>query len=222
MSFKSNKCLQQHMKCKRHTDRMNKNPPLSLFKCDGCGRKYCHRQSLHTHKMSCKVIPVVAPIQNDTITSVQKNLELKMDEIKQTFEKERQEMKAQIDMLLGMHERNELKDKIANKSEVDFNNNITHQKSRDKRRKISKVMRQQIIEKQQNTCGECKQLLSPYFQLDHIIGLQFGGTDEESNLMALCGDCHNIKSIYENKHKKDIQEYIHSLWSDKRNIGKPV
>ena len=64
-----------------------------------------------------------------------------------------------------------------------------------KRKKISKVVRQQIAEKQQNTCGECKQLLSIHFQLDHVIALQFGGTDEESNLMALCCECHNIKSI---------------------------
>ena len=76
--------------------------------------------------------------------------------------------------------------------------------------------------KQQNTCGGCHQLLSlPYFQLDHIIGLQFGGTNEESNLMALCGDCHNIKSICENKNKKDIQEYIHSIWRDRRIISQP-
>ena len=102
MSFKSNKCLQQHLKCKRHTDRMNKQTLLPTFVCDACGKKYVHRQSLHTHKMSCIEVAVVAAAPAVT-PSVQEILELKMDEMKQAFEKERQEMKAQIAMLLDKH-----------------------------------------------------------------------------------------------------------------------
>ena len=104
MSFKSNKCLQQHLKCKRHTDRLNKQNPLPTFVCDACGKKYCHRQSLHTHKMSCVEVAVVdaVPTQDDT-KLVQENLQQQIDEIKQAFEKERQEMKAQIAMLLDKH-----------------------------------------------------------------------------------------------------------------------
>ena len=103
MSFKSNKCLQQHLKCKRHTDRLTKQTPLPTFVCDACGKKYCHRQSLHTHKLSCvEVAVVVVPTQNDA-KSVQENLQQQIDEIKQAFDKERQEMKAQIAMLLDKH-----------------------------------------------------------------------------------------------------------------------
>jgi hypothetical protein len=55
-------------------------------------------------------------------------------------------------------------------------------KSRDKRKKINKDTRKLIADSQQNTCGECKLPLSPYYQIDHIVGLQFGGTNDESNL----------------------------------------
>ena len=95
--FKSNKCLQQHLKCKRHTDRLNKLPHLPTNVCDVCGKKYFHRQSLRTHKISCDV-SVVLPIQNNLDI-----LEQRMDEMKQAFEKERLEMKSQIALLLDKH-----------------------------------------------------------------------------------------------------------------------
>jgi predicted restriction endonuclease len=82
------------------------------------------------------------------------------------------------------------------------------QKSRDKRKKISKDMRQHIVNKQENTCGICKLVLTPYFEMDHIIGLQFGGTDDEANLMALCRDCHAKKSITENQRRDKIKDAI--------------
>jgi hypothetical protein len=84
---------------------MNKQTPLPTFVCDACGKKYVHRQSLHTHKMSCIEVAVIAavPAQNDATPSVQENLQQQIDEMKQAFEKERQEMKAQITMLLDKH-----------------------------------------------------------------------------------------------------------------------
>jgi len=97
-SFKSNKCLQQHLKCNRHTERVNKQSENPRFECSVCGKKYTIRQSLHAHKKTCVAssAPAVTP-------SVQEILELKMDEMKQAFELERQEMKAQIAMLLDKH-----------------------------------------------------------------------------------------------------------------------
>ena len=55
LPFKSNKCLQQHMKCKRHIDYANNRVPVPRFACGTCGKKYHHRQSLHVHKRSCGV-----------------------------------------------------------------------------------------------------------------------------------------------------------------------
>ena len=97
MNFKTNKCLQQHLKCNRHIERVNKQSEIPRFECTVCGKKYTIRQSLHAHKKNCVSAPsAVTP-------SVQEILELKMDEMKQAFEKERQEMKAQIALLLDKH-----------------------------------------------------------------------------------------------------------------------
>ena len=72
-------------------------------------------------------------------------------------------------------------------------------------------MRQQIADKQENACGMCKLVLTPYFELDHIIGLQFGGTDDEANLMALCRECHAEKSIKENQRRDKIKDAIQTI-----------
>jgi hypothetical protein len=90
MPFKTNKCLQKHLKCKRHTDRINKITNLPSFVCDTCGKKYSHRQSLHTHKLSCVPVIVAVPV---VATSIQELLQQQMEEMKLAFEKERQEMK---------------------------------------------------------------------------------------------------------------------------------
>jgi predicted restriction endonuclease len=87
-------------------------------------------------------------------------------------------------------------------------------KSRDKRKKISKVVRQHVVDKQEKACGMCKLVLTPYFEIDHIIGLQFGGTDDEANLMALCRDCHAKKSITENQRRDKIKDAIQTILSE--------
>lgn len=79
-----------------------------------------------------------------------------------------------------------------------------------KRKHIKKEYRQQISDKQENECGECKQKLSAYFQIDHITAIQFGGSDDETNLMALCCECHvknlsqktNVGNEYEMQYKQ--------------------
>jgi hypothetical protein len=101
MTFKSNKCLQQHLKCNRHNERVKKQSEVPRFECSVCGKKYTIRQSLHAHKKTCIATNETAPT---TVTpSVQEILEQKMDDMKMAFERERQEMKAQIAMLLDKH-----------------------------------------------------------------------------------------------------------------------
>ena len=197
MPFKTNKCLRKHLKCKRHTDRMNKITNLPSFMCDVCGKKYSHRQSLHTHKMSCVTGVVTVPVVNNA-TPFQEILQLQIDEMKISFEKERQEIKLLFDK--------SLKEQIQKIAVVDKSN-----KSRNKRKKTTKEMRQHIADKQQKLCGECKLGLTLHFQIDHIIGLQFGGTDDESNLMALCCECHAVKSVAENRCRKRIQDAIKTI-----------
>jgi hypothetical protein len=102
MDFKTSKYLQEHLKCKRHIDKM-KESYIPRYECNVCGKKYAIRQSLHAHTKlnSCATDSVKSTAPTTPCT--QENLELKMDEMKQAFEKERQEMKTQIAMLLDKH-----------------------------------------------------------------------------------------------------------------------
>jgi 5-methylcytosine-specific restriction endonuclease McrA len=74
------------------------------------------------------------------------------------------------------------------------------------------------VDKQENACGICKLLLSPFFEIDHIIGLQFGGTDDEANLMALCRECHIKKTIKENRYREQIKDAIQTIFRENVDI----
>ena len=230
-TFKSNKCLQQHLKCSRHTERIN-NPSTVIpkYKCDICGKKYIIRQSFQAHKKSKSCVAVVQPsvtenkeeeLKNTILHELKQNIldELKqniLDELKNTI---LHELKNTV--LKEMREKNKvyklehkiMKAEIAvltaalNKHEPE----ITNETSTTKRKKISKGVRQRVADNQQNKCGECEQILTPFFHLDHIVGLQFDGTDEESNLMALCYECHTKKSMCENKCRKQIRDAIQNI-----------
>ena len=209
MTFKSNKYLQQHLKCKRHTDQMTKQ---SKYKCKVCGKKYSIRQSLHAHKKLCTT--VVTPIT--TVETQITTVETQITTVETTVKNQATTIKETEEMKLAF-------EKEINKVKKEINKiNIRLEKKdiKTKRKKINKVTRQSIADKQENTCGECKVPLSPYFELDHIIGLQFGGTDDESNLMALCRDCHAKKSITENQCRKQIQDAIQTIL--KKKLTNPV
>lgn len=46
-------------------------------------------------------------------------------------------------------------------------------------------------------CGHCRNLLDPAFEVDHIIALSEGGTNNDDNLICLCRNCHGKKTFTE-------------------------
>ena len=48
------------------------------------------------------------------------------------------------------------------------------------------------------TC-QCCGLVTMELELDHIVNVAQGGTDDESNLQSLCSPCHLKKTISESK-----------------------
>jgi 5-methylcytosine-specific restriction protein A len=56
--------------------------------------------------------------------------------------------------------------------------------------------RDQIMQRDFGICQACKRIgrIHPASEIDHITPLHLGGTDEQSNLQALCYKCHEAKS----------------------------
>jgi 5-methylcytosine-specific restriction endonuclease McrA len=211
LDFKTNEYYKKHLITNRHVSRST-NADIITFSCV-CGRAYSHHQSLYVHRKKCekhKSIKPIAPTPTPTTDAV---LKKRMESIEQDI----RELRAHVAFLLDKNTQTPVHNEIKEKKDSDqiekqdSETVLYHIKSRDKRKKINKDTRKLIADSQQNTCGECKLPLSPYYQIDHIVGLQFGGTNESSNLMALCCECHCIKSIKENQRRKLIKEAIQTI-----------
>jgi hypothetical protein len=116
-SFKTEQSLRGHLLTKKHMMRQE-NVRQDLFQCKTCNKWYCGRSGISHHNKTCtsknlNPNPIISEqsvdvnctpgdqfcnIQKDT-TSVQEIV----NEMKEAFEKERQEMLAQIAMLLDKH-----------------------------------------------------------------------------------------------------------------------
>ena len=62
------------------------------------------------------------------------------------------------------------------------------------KRRVSDTEKKKVAASQKWLCGECQNMLSHVFEVDHIQPLFLGGTNEESNLTALCRECHGMKT----------------------------
>ena len=66
------------------------------------------------------------------------------------------------------------------------------------RRSVSETKKKYVAAQQGWTCGACKKQLPAWFEVDHQIRLDAGGSNHVSNLVALCRDCHGKKTAMEN------------------------
>ena len=64
-------------------------------------------------------------------------------------------------------------------------------------RKVSAGTKKVVAADQEWKCGHCQQLLTASYEIDHIKPLFKGGTNERTNLMALCRNCHGEKTLLE-------------------------
>jgi len=74
-------------------------------------------------------------------------------------------------------------------------------------RKVSNLTKKKVAACQEWKCKLCNCLLDECFEIDHIICIKDGGSNEECNLQALCPNCHRKKTnsdIY--KQKKETKE----------------
>ena len=72
------------------------------------------------------------------------------------------------------------------------------QPSKTTKLSVSETKKKFIASNQNWKCGECKEMLKAWFEVDHIQRLDQGGSNDVSNLVALCRNCHGKKTSMEN------------------------
>ena len=66
------------------------------------------------------------------------------------------------------------------------------------KRSVSDSKKRFVASRQGWKCGHCGETLNSFYQVDHKIRLDQGGSNHIDNLMALCAGCHSIKTGMEN------------------------
>lgn len=66
------------------------------------------------------------------------------------------------------------------------------------KRSVSETKKKFVASQQGWKCKECKEQLNAWFEVDHVIRLEYGGSNGIENLVALCRECHGRKTAMEN------------------------
>jgi 5-methylcytosine-specific restriction endonuclease McrA len=66
------------------------------------------------------------------------------------------------------------------------------------KRSVSETKKKFVAAQQGWKCGDCNNQLSAWFEVDHKIRLEYGGSNHIDNLVALCRECHGKKTAIEN------------------------
>lgn len=77
-------------------------------------------------------------------------------------------------------------------------NNYNNNKNGATKRSVSETKKKFVASRQGWTCNECKKQLPAWFEVDHVVRLEHGGSNNVDNLVALCRDCHGRKTSMEN------------------------
>ena len=66
------------------------------------------------------------------------------------------------------------------------------------KRSVSETKKKYVAAQQGWKCGDCQKQLPAWFEVDHRLRLDSGGSNNVDNLVALCRDCHGKKTAFEN------------------------
>lgn len=70
--------------------------------------------------------------------------------------------------------------------------------SKATKRSVSETKKKFVASSQNWKCGDCGEQLSAWFEVDHKVRLEYGGSNHIDNLVALCRECHGRKTTMEN------------------------
>lgn len=66
------------------------------------------------------------------------------------------------------------------------------------KRSVSETKKKYVAANQNWKCNHCNSQLDHTYEIDHKIRLEYNGTNDVSNLVALCRNCHGKKTASEN------------------------
>ena len=66
------------------------------------------------------------------------------------------------------------------------------------KRSVSETKKKYVAANQDWKCGNCKEQLDHTYEIDHKLRLEYGGSNDVNNLIALCRNCHGRKTASEN------------------------
>ena len=65
------------------------------------------------------------------------------------------------------------------------------------KRNVTGLMKKKVAASQSWKCGSCNSTLDETYEVDHKVALFNGGSNDMSNLLALCPHCHRLKTVEE-------------------------
>tara|TARA_B110000027_G_scaffold104186_1_gene110445 strand:- start:144 stop:554 length:411 start_codon:yes stop_codon:yes gene_type:complete len=81
-------------------------------------------------------------------------------------------------------------------SKIIYNTNNYNNENKSKRI-LNQTTKKVVAANQKWNCNICNNILDASYEVDHINPLYKGGTNEITNLQALCRNCHGKKTIYD-------------------------
>jgi hypothetical protein len=75
---------------------------------------------------------------------------------------------------------------------------IVNSGKKSTKRSVSETKKKFVASSQDWKCGDCKKQLNAWFEVDHVVRLENGGSNHVDNLVALCRECHGKKTAIEN------------------------
>ena len=68
-------------------------------------------------------------------------------------------------------------------------------------RNVSQKTKIEVAARAKWKCEICYAVLTANYEIDHILALYLGGTNDKSNLQSLCSECHRTKT------REEYEEY---------------
>jgi hypothetical protein len=75
---------------------------------------------------------------------------------------------------------------------------VVHGHGKATKRSVSETKKKFVASRQGWKCGDCGDQLNAWFEVDHKVRLEYGGSNHVDNLLALCRECHGKKTTMEN------------------------